>query len=60
MAESATTSHTVCGEDITGAIAQEKAQACGILRVRFEHFERLAQALKLCGHTYAVPSRSSY
>ena len=27
-------------------IAQEKADACGVLRARYEHFDRLAQALR--------------
>lgn len=33
---------TVCGQDVTAVIAQEKAEACEILRIRFEHFDNLA------------------
>jgi len=36
--------HIVNGEDVTDVIAQEKAEACGILLARFEHFDRLATA----------------
>ena len=43
-AESATISHTVCRVDITATILKEKSDECEILRVRFEHFDRLAKA----------------
>jgi hypothetical protein len=46
MAENVLIRHFVDGKDIIDAINEEMAQACAILRVRFEHFDRLAQALK--------------
>ena len=46
MAENVGIRHIVDGKDITDAIGEEMAQACGILRARFEHFDKFAQALK--------------
>jgi len=43
LAESSDVFHTVCRVDETAVIRKEMEGACAILRVRAEHFERLAQ-----------------